>query len=249
MESTEDDTAGSTMRTPAQQTVPTGKAKKKTKMPMKQVGQPLETCRVLEWMTNPSNYDRWRGSDRTSGKTKEALLTEIVDRLVAVGIKHRDSTGVREKINTLEKQFREAEDFRLGTGAGITDEKDLRSALLKRSPHYYDLHDVMVDRPSARAKFTSDDQDTAEEEVRSASLSVLQKGEKRPLAIDAASSTKKHKVDSVDRLLEQQADTLRSREEKRDRMMYYREREHAIKSKELLLKEEKNSREKAQADV
>lgn len=195
---------------------------KKASRPSKrkeQGGQPSETCRgttrsgkkapifwdsdgvnggksslrvVLEWMTNPANYDKWRGSDRTSGKTKEALLTDIVDRLKAVGIEHRDSAGVREKINTLEKQFREAEDLRLGTRADITDEKDLRSALLKRSPHYYYLHDVMLDRPSARAKFTSDDQDlAAKEAVRSASASVLQKGEKRSLAIDAASETKK----------------------------------------------------------
>ncbi|POM78164.1 Hypothetical protein PHPALM_4338 [Phytophthora palmivora] len=213
MENTDDKT-GSTMETPVQQAIPTGKDV------------------VLEWMTNPANYDKWRGSDRTSGKTKEALLTEIVDRLEAVGIKHRDSSGVREKINTLEKQFHEAEDFRLGTGAGITDEKDLRSVLLKRSPHYYDLHDVMLNKPSARAKFTSDDQDAAaEEEVRSASLSVLQKGEKRPLVIDAESGTKKYKVDAVDRLLELQADALRTREEKRNRMMDYRDREHALKSK------------------
>ncbi|KAG1706284.1 hypothetical protein DVH05_001432 [Phytophthora capsici] len=55
---------------------------------------------VLEWMTNPANYNKWRGSDRTSGKMKEALLAEIVAQLKAVGIEHRDSPGVREKINT-----------------------------------------------------------------------------------------------------------------------------------------------------
>ncbi|KAF4044624.1 hypothetical protein GN244_ATG03030 [Phytophthora infestans] len=183
-------------------------------------------------MTNPANYNKWRGSDRTSGKTKEALLAEIVAQLKAVGIEHRDSPGVREKINSLEKQWRQAEDFRLPTGAGITDEKSLRDALLKRCPHYYDLHDVIMDRPSARAKVTSDDQDAAEEEL-----------------LSLASLTKKHKVDSADRLLEQQADVLRIREEKRERMMDYREREHALKSKEPLLKEEKNNREKAQADI
>ncbi|KAF4034994.1 hypothetical protein GN244_ATG13010 [Phytophthora infestans] len=204
---------------------------------------------VLEWMTNPANYNKWRGSDRTSGKTKEALLAEIVAQLKAVGIEHRDSPGVRENINSLEKQWRQAEDFRLATVAGITDGKSLRDALLKRCPHYDDLHDVMMDRPSARTKVTFDDQDAAEGELLSTCLSVLQKGEKRPLAIDADSSTKKHKVDSVDRLLEQQADVLRIREEKRERMIDYREREHALKSKELLLKEEKNNREKAQADI
>eukprot|EP00644_Phytophthora_capsici_P000492 jgi/Phyca11/100404/e_gw1.4.1211.1 len=99
---------------------------------------------VLEWMTNPANYNKWRGSDRTSGKTKEALLPEIVAQLKAVCIEHRDSPGVREKINSLEKQWRQAEDFRLATGAGITDEKSLRDALLKRCPYYYDLHDVMM---------------------------------------------------------------------------------------------------------
>ncbi|KAF4133542.1 hypothetical protein GN958_ATG17266 [Phytophthora infestans] len=29
---------------------------------------------VLDWLSDPSNYDKWRGSDRTNGQTKEALL-------------------------------------------------------------------------------------------------------------------------------------------------------------------------------
>ncbi|KAE8966578.1 hypothetical protein PR003_g29430 [Phytophthora rubi] len=35
---------------------------------------------VLDWMTNPANYDKWRGSDRHNGNTKEALLKQIGGR-------------------------------------------------------------------------------------------------------------------------------------------------------------------------
>ncbi|KAE9009633.1 hypothetical protein PR002_g15563 [Phytophthora rubi] len=116
---------------------------------------------VLDWITNPANNGKWRGSDHNNGKTKETLLTKIVAKLVAAGIKHRDCAGVREKIDLLENQYREAENILAGTGVGVTDEAELRSAILKRCPPYYDLHDVMVDWPSARPHITSDSIDDA----------------------------------------------------------------------------------------
>ncbi|KAG3081906.1 hypothetical protein PC116_g13606 [Phytophthora cactorum] len=93
-----------------------GQALNETSAKRKKAAAPTIVRVVLDWMTNPSNYN---------GKNKEALLNQIVQQLLSVGIEHRDSAGVLEKINTLEKQFRMAEDFLAGTGAGITDEKDL----------------------------------------------------------------------------------------------------------------------------
>ncbi|OWZ23376.1 hypothetical protein PHMEG_0001746 [Phytophthora megakarya] len=78
-------------------------------------------------MSDQANYAKWRGSDRNSGKTKEALLGEILEQLEKTHIKHRDRAGVREKISSIEKQYREAEDFLKGTGAGITNERDLNA--------------------------------------------------------------------------------------------------------------------------
>ncbi|OWY97172.1 hypothetical protein PHMEG_00032362 [Phytophthora megakarya] len=45
---------------------------------------------ILDWMSDQANYDKWRGSDRNSGKTKEALLGEILEQLEKAHIKHRD---------------------------------------------------------------------------------------------------------------------------------------------------------------
>ncbi|KAF1775532.1 hypothetical protein GQ600_21021 [Phytophthora cactorum] len=50
-------------------------------------------------MTNPNNYDKCCDSDRNNGQKKEAVLKQILEHLVSVGIQHRDSAAVREKIN------------------------------------------------------------------------------------------------------------------------------------------------------
>ncbi|KAE8968875.1 hypothetical protein PR001_g27662 [Phytophthora rubi] len=40
---------------------------------------------VLDWLSTETNYNEWRGSDRNSGNTEEALLKEIVAELRATG--------------------------------------------------------------------------------------------------------------------------------------------------------------------
>ncbi|OWZ03948.1 hypothetical protein PHMEG_00024239 [Phytophthora megakarya] len=52
-----------------------------------------------------------RTANGTVAKTKEALLGEMLEQLEKAHIKHRDRAGVREKISSIEKQYREAEDF------------------------------------------------------------------------------------------------------------------------------------------
>ncbi|EGZ16231.1 hypothetical protein PHYSODRAFT_506826, partial [Phytophthora sojae] len=98
---------------------------------------------VLDWFTNPTNYGSWCGSDRSNGNTKEALLNVIMQRLEAAGIKHRNNAGVREKINNLEKQYREAEHYLTSAEARDADETSRQAAVLSRCPHYDELHKVM----------------------------------------------------------------------------------------------------------
>ncbi|KAG1710291.1 hypothetical protein DVH05_017295 [Phytophthora capsici] len=82
---------------------------------------------LLNWMTTEGNYDKWRGSDRNNGNTKEFLLKEIVAALKTVGIEHRSPAQIREKISNIEEKYRLAQDFLSQTGSGITDETTLRA--------------------------------------------------------------------------------------------------------------------------
>ncbi|KAG6611289.1 uncharacterized protein IUM83_12668 [Phytophthora cinnamomi] len=173
---------------------------------------------VLDWLAAPGNYDKWSGSDRSNGNTKEALLKGVLLQLEAAGIKHRNGAGVRDKISNLEKQYREAVAFSAGCETADTDKDALRAAVLRRCPHYYELRDVMTNRP----KDTSDD-------VAAATI-----------------------INSLQRLLSQQAAVLRAYEEQRmiqEREHRLKERELQLKEQELKLKEEASAREKAHVEI
>ncbi|GMF82125.1 unnamed protein product [Phytophthora fragariaefolia] len=104
----------------------------------------------------PVFWDR-DGVNEGNGNTKEALLKEIVDELGATGIQHLTTGDIREKINTIDKHFREAVDFQAQTGSSITSESTLHGEILKRCPNYYQLAAVFESRPSAPPLVTSDD--------------------------------------------------------------------------------------------
>ncbi|KAG7390746.1 hypothetical protein PHYPSEUDO_006865 [Phytophthora pseudosyringae] len=182
---------------------------------------------VLVWLATETNYNKWRGSDRNNGNTKEALLKEIVAELRAVGIAHRATGDVR---------------------AGITSESTLRGEILKRCPYYYQLAAVFESLPSARPRVTSDDIDDAEEASDGLSA-IVQRGEKRPLAFDEDADSKRLKADPVKKLLAQQGKACKLRADKARRMLQLHENELELKKREVQLKEDRNERESAQADV
>ncbi|KAE8912141.1 hypothetical protein PF010_g5287 [Phytophthora fragariae] len=137
---------------------------------------------VLDWLSTEINYNKWRGSDRINGNTKEAML-----------------------------QFREAVDFQAQTDSGITAEATLRGEILKRCPYYYKLADVFDSRPSARPSITSDDIDEEDEEA-SSSNAIVQRDENRPLALDDDDfDAKRQKKDPVEKLLDQQLTASKQR--------------------------------------
>ncbi|KAG7380858.1 hypothetical protein PHYPSEUDO_006719 [Phytophthora pseudosyringae] len=87
---------------------------------------------VLDWLSTETNYNKWRGSDRNNGNTKEALLKEILPELKAEGSCIAQLATLVKK-NTIEKQFREAVDFQAQTGSSITSESTLREEAVGRS--------------------------------------------------------------------------------------------------------------------
>ncbi|KAE8895300.1 hypothetical protein PF005_g29004 [Phytophthora fragariae] len=169
---------------------------------------------VLDWLSTEMNYNKWRGSDRINENTKEALLKAIVSELKAVGIVHRTTGDIREKISAIERQFREAVDFQVQTGSGITTEATLRGEILKRCPYYYKLADVFDSRPSARPSITSDGIDEEDEEA-SSSNAIVQRSEKRPLAFDDDDfEAKRQQKDPVEKLSDQQLTASKQRAQK-----------------------------------
>ncbi|KAE8888948.1 hypothetical protein PF003_g26923 [Phytophthora fragariae] len=196
---------------------------------------------VFDWLSTEMNYNKWRGSDRNNGSTKESLLKEIVSELKAVGIEHRTTGDVREKISAIERQFREAVDFQAQTGSGITTEATLRCEILECCPYYYKLADVFDSRPSARPSITSDGIDEGEE--ASSSNAIVQRGEKRPLAFDDDDfEAKRQQKDPVEKLLDQQLTASKQRAQKPNRPLQFQETKLELKQREIKLKEE-------QADV
>jgi len=84
------------------------------------------------------------------------------------GITHRKIGDVHSKITSIENEFRNAADWMENTGQGVEQGGlDWRGAILKRSPYFFELEEVMGERASTKPLMTSDklfdlDEETAE---------------------------------------------------------------------------------------
>ncbi|TMW57272.1 hypothetical protein Poli38472_003197 [Pythium oligandrum] len=60
---------------------------------------------LLEWLTAPGNYDRWRDGKSQFGETREKLCTEINELMKKNGITHRENANIRTQISELERSY------------------------------------------------------------------------------------------------------------------------------------------------
>ncbi|KAF1772245.1 hypothetical protein GQ600_6369 [Phytophthora cactorum] len=60
---------------------------------------------LLEWLTAPGNYTRWRDGKSQTGETREALCSEIKSTMRQNGIHHRENANIRTQISELERSF------------------------------------------------------------------------------------------------------------------------------------------------
>lgn len=115
---------------------------------------------VVEWLSNQSNFQRFKGDDVT-GKKKIAVCGEISDMLKARGIrKERNARSVLQKINNMITSWRETYQWTENTGQGVLESEgseSFRAKVLQRCSFFYDLEDVLKDRAGTRPIASSDD--------------------------------------------------------------------------------------------
>ncbi|KAG9415328.1 hypothetical protein AC1031_008766 [Aphanomyces cochlioides] len=120
---------------------------------------------LIEWLSNETNYSRWKGSDRHSGTKKSVLASEIKRTMMENGLLHRKAKDIMQKVSVLEQQYRSARDWLNNTGQGIEDQATIDDEVKKICPYFFDLDSVMHDRASSEALATSDNLDDSDGDI------------------------------------------------------------------------------------
>ncbi|ETK96198.1 hypothetical protein L915_00976 [Phytophthora nicotianae] len=90
---------------------------------------------LLEWLTAPGNYARWRDGKSQTGETREALCSEIKSTMRQHGIHHRENANIRTQISELERSFDAARNW--------LKENDLDPYTFRRGTDVDDDHEVI----------------------------------------------------------------------------------------------------------
>jgi hypothetical protein len=83
-------------------------------------GGPCSMDVLVHWLSNQSNYAKWRGDDYDR-IPKKALLENILIELRRVGIFHRVAKDIASKISTLQSNYRLAREWKQVDGKKLRD--------------------------------------------------------------------------------------------------------------------------------
>ena len=131
-------------------------AKTKRKVPWESDGS-LDV--LMDWITTEGNYANYCGANGNKGKSKTQYHKELSTLTQETTQSERSEKDVSNKIGSLERQFREASDWANNTGQGVeVTGEQFEDAVKKRCPLYYQLEDIMGDRPNAQPLATNEDE-------------------------------------------------------------------------------------------
>lgn len=126
---------------------------------------------MLDWLLTPGNYtNKWKGK-ANNGVSKIQTAATIARMMNDVGVKvKRDGKQVLNKIQHLERQFRDAYDFcNTETGQGLeeNDPEGFDGAVSRICQYYFDLLEIFGDRACAQPKITSNDNlDSSDSDIK-----------------------------------------------------------------------------------
>jgi hypothetical protein len=109
---------------------------------------------ILDWWMTPGNYADYR--EQRKAHYHRILLQKMMDAKVRA-IRTEDS--VAAKIKSMESDYRKAEDWAKGTGAGVLESSGqvtFNQEIVKFCDFYHDVHDIMSKRASSHPPVTSD---------------------------------------------------------------------------------------------
>ena len=122
---------------------------------------------LLDWWMSEGNYSKFCGKNN-DGVKKIQFCNNIAAKISEETTTTRDGKSVLNKIQHIERTFKEAHNFAESeTGAGIREndgETTFQDLVKKKCPFYYDIYDIMIDRASTRPKATSYELDGPEPE-------------------------------------------------------------------------------------
>jgi hypothetical protein len=120
---------------------------------------------LLDWWMEEGNYIRFCGKQNDGVKK---FCNMLADRMTKETTSTRYGKNVLNKIQHIERSFREAHSFAESeTGAGLLandGEETFENVVKKKCPFYYNLKEVMIDCASTRSKAISYDLDYSDDD-------------------------------------------------------------------------------------
>lgn len=115
---------------------------------------------LLEWLTAPGNYERWRDGKTQFGETREALCSQIKAEMARHGITHRENANIRTQMSELERSYDNAVAWLLQSGydghlpapSDVTSGADVEAQVLRLCRYFHALDPIMGAAMSAGAR-------------------------------------------------------------------------------------------------